>query len=174
MGTIQEALSEVQAAENAWNRRDLEAVRVRLDLFWKAKAAAWTSDPATQAALTLMDADAHSVWARLEDLLSLRADTDSSEREQHAKASAAAWAKAAALREQGGASQRYVRSMQRQAEAAKNLARNYNAMIPDDRYTTAVTSQIGSMLSGSLLGVPTWAWLAGGGLLVVLLLAGDR
>lgn len=174
MATIQEALSEVQAAESAWGRRDIEATRVRLDSFWRAKAAAWTSDKATQAALTLMDADAHSVWARMEDHLALQADTNSAERAAHAKASAEAWAKSARLREEGGASQRYIASAQRQAQAALSLNQTYNRIVPDDRYSTAVQSQIGNILGGDILGIPTWAWIAGGGLVVVLLVAGRR
>lgn len=151
----------------------MEAASVRLDLFWKAKAAAWTSDPEVQRQLTLMDADAHSIWARMEDEKALQADTGSQERAQHAALSAQAWAKAAQLRAQGGASPRYVQSTLNFANAAKNLNTTYNAMIPDTRYSTAVKEQVGNVLTSDFLGVPMWAWGAGA-LLVVVALVGSR
>lgn len=173
MATMQEALAELQSAEGAWNRRDLEAVRVRLDLFWKAKASAWSSDPATQSALTLMDADAHSIWARMEDLLAVQADSGSPERDDHASKSATAFAKAAELRMLGGASSRSVSTANRQAAASIGSAARYNATIVDDSYSAAVKSQVGTMLSGSILGIPSWAWLAGGAGLLLLFLTKD-
>ena len=167
MATILDAQAEVNAAEGAWARRDLAAVAVRLDAFWKAKAAAWSTDPTVQQALTLMDADAHSIWARMEEKKALDADTDSTERAQHSATAQQAWVKAAQLRAAGGASPRYVKSTTNMAQAAAGLNQWLNRSTPDVRYSTAVKEQAAGLLGSDFLGVPVWAWAAGGALLVV-------
>lgn len=171
--SVQSALSRLTAATDAWNRRDVDAVRVQLDAFWKEKASAWTSDPGTQATLNLMDADAHSIWARLEDLLAVRAETGSVEREAHVKASQDAWNKSAALRAAGNASQRSVQQALTNAQAMTGAAAFYNQTIPDASYSAALKSQTEKLLTTDILGVPSWVWLGGGALILFVLLARD-
>lgn len=173
MATIQDALAELNAANGAWNRRDAEAVRVRLDLFWKAKAAAWTDDPSVQSALTLMDADAHNIWSRMEESLALMADTGSAEREQHSATAEAAAVKAAALKAQGGASQASVDMAAQRAASLKNLAAKYDQTIVDSTYGAAFKAQAQQVIGASILNVPAWAWI-GGAVAVGLLLLSSR
>jgi hypothetical protein len=174
MATVYDAQADIKAAEDAWARRDLEATSVRLSAFWQDKASAWTSDPTIQQQLTLLDADAHSIWARMEEKKALDADTNSTERAQHSAIAAQAWAKSADLRAQGGASARYVQSTQNLAKQAQNLDAWLNQSIPDTRYSTAVKDQTLSLVSSDFLGVPVWAWGVGLGLLTLAVIGSRR
>jgi hypothetical protein len=178
MATVYDAQADIKAAEDAWARRDLEATSVRLSAFWQDKASAWTSDPTTQQQLTSLDADAHSIWARMEDLKAMQADTGSPERTQHAQTAAQAWAKAAALKAQSGGIASTVQSYQRLAAASAASPAILDQTIIDTRYSTAFKDQAGkvagSIFGADLLGVPVWAWVAGLGLLTVAIVAGRR
>lgn len=171
MATVADAQAELNAATGAWNRRDMEATSIRLDLFWKAKSAAWSSDPAIQRQLTLMDADAHSIWARMEDLKSIQADTGSAERSQHAQTAAQAWAKVAELKAQAGASAGSIATYKRLARASADAPSWLDQQIIDASYGAAFKAQAekvaGGIFGSSFLGVPMWAWVAGAGILVL-------
>lgn len=174
MATVQDAQAEIQSANNAWGRRDLEATAVRLSAFWNAKAAAWTADPYVQTQLTALDAEAHSIWARMEDLKAMQSDTGSPERTEHAQLAAQAWAKAAALKAQAGGSITTVQTYQRLASASAASPALLDRTMVDTRYSTAFREQAGkvagSVFGSTMLGVPVWAWAAGAGLLTVALL----
>lgn len=167
MASVSHAQFWIRQAEENWAKRDLDQTAARLSAFWKAKAEAWTADPEVQRALTLLDADAHSIWARMEEKRAMDADTGSTERAQHSAMAAQAWSKAASLRAQGGASDRYIKSTANLAQAAGGLNVWLNRNVPDTRYSTAVKEQAGNLLTADILGVPAWAWAAGGALLVL-------
>jgi len=139
--------------------------RAALTEFWKVKAAAYSQATSEDSAEWLaMDAEAHRVWAQLEQQLQY---TDNPENvKAHGAQAQIALTKATALSAQAG-NLRMAERTQRQAMEAPLITANATRNAIDTSYSHALAQQTGSILAGSMLGIPTWAWILGGGLIVL-------
>jgi len=150
-------------------------VRYNLDAFWKAKAAAYGSQSAEgKTQLDRLDATAHGIWNALEtgkiysaspsygDFYLKNVITGGTPARPDADA-AAVRARAAAI----GAAAASVRANQPSLSAYYTRTA---AAIPQHQ---ATASGLWEQEGKTLLGIPIWAWLAGAGILAVLILTKD-
>lgn len=141
--------------------------RAALTEFWKVKATAYPhatgADPAEWLS---MDAEAHRVWAQLEQQLQY---TDAPENvKAHGDQAKTALERATALSVQAG-NLRLAERTHKQALEATAITANATRNAIDTSYSHALAQQTGNILTGNLLGIPTWAWILGGGLVVLAL-----
>lgn len=160
----------VMPDSGAW--RDAEAqTRAALGQFWNLKASDWNqSTPDEQIQWTLLDAEVHKTWARLEG--QLKWTDEKANVDQHGQRETEALQKAEALYRQAGNLTAAARTAKAVATGAADTTAARRLAV-DASYGAAFQERAGQLLSGSILGVPTWAWIAGGAGLVILLLTKD-
>ncbi len=139
--------------------------RAALTEFWQTKSKAYPYATGTdQAEWLAMDAEAHRVWAQLEQQLQY---TDNPENvKAHGDQAQIALNRATALSAQAG-NVRLAERTHKQALEAPSVTANATRNAIDTTYGYALAQQTGNILTGSWMGIPTWAWILGGGLIVL-------
>jgi len=139
--------------------------RAALGEFWRVKAAEYANaTEAERPEWLAADAEAHRVWAQLEQQLQY---TDAPENvKSHGEQAQLALSRAIALSSQAGDARMAERS-RRMAMEAPSITANATRNAIDVSYSGAVKSQVSGMLDSDWLGIPVWAWAIGGGLVIL-------